>query len=82
MHFSVELHAGFSYKEGSLVVLSLPAQVSGDVTIAFDSPSTKHIARRRNVCVAFDVIDGYVRLTTTVALGPFQRGSQIELFIF
>lgn len=28
MHFSIELHAGFSYKEGSLVVHDLPAQAT------------------------------------------------------
>ena len=28
MHFSIELHAGFSYKEGSLVVHNLPAQAT------------------------------------------------------
>ncbi|CAN0114997.1 unnamed protein product, partial [Hapterophycus canaliculatus] len=28
VHFSIELHAGFSYKEGSLVVHNLPAQAT------------------------------------------------------
>lgn len=27
VHFSIELHAGFSYKEGSVVAHDLPAQV-------------------------------------------------------
>ena len=28
VHFSIELHAGFSYKEGSVVAHNLPAQVT------------------------------------------------------
>lgn len=76
MHFSVELHAGFSYKEGSLVVLSLPAQVSGDMTVAFDSP-TKSVSlpEEGTYMWGFDVNrwSGRKVNSYTGAYWPFQR---------